>query len=174
MAFAVDNEELVKALRQLFDFVQNLRIRPPGPHPQDHFKTLHPLRSWFIWLPISFLEVADRNLRTMTTLAHFYAVTLAVQLHLPSPGPAYYPKMRMEAIESIAREIRELKQTSNPASVDTAIDLMGFPCEIAAYFRARLHAAEQAHASVGVPTEGANSMADSFALAAMIDFETST
>ncbi len=171
MAFAADNEEQVKSLRQLLDFVQNLRISPPGPNPQDQYKVLHPLRAWIIWIPVSFLSVADRDLRTMITLAHFYAVTLAVQLHLPSPGPAYYPKMRMEAIELLAREINELKRTINPEGIDNAIGLMRFPCEIAANFRGRLQMAEQAHGIVNIPAGASMSMADSLALAATIDFE---
>lgn len=174
MAFTDDNEEQLKSLRQLLDFVQNLRISPPGPNPQDQFKVLHPLRAWIIWLPVSFFNVADRNLRTMVTLAHFYAVTLAVQLYLPSAGPAYYPKMRMEAIESLAGEINELKQSINPERVDKAVELMGFPCEIAAHFRARLQIAEQAHGTSNTMAGRTMSMADSLALAATIDFEGST
>lgn len=68
----------------------------------------------------------------MMTLAHFYAITLAVQLHLPSPGPAYYPIMRMEAIESLAGEINDLNKTIL-AEGDKAIELMGFLREIAAH-----------------------------------------
>lgn len=174
MAFAADSEEQVKSLRQLLDFVQNLRISIPGPNPQDQFKVLHPLRAWIIWLPVSFLSITDRNIRTMTTLAHFYAVTLAVQLHLPSPGPAYYPKMRMEAIESLAGEINDLKQTVNPEGINNAIELMRFPREIAAHFRDRLQVAEQAHGTTNIPAGGTMSMADSLTLAATIDFEGST
>lgn len=174
MTFAADNEEQVKSLRQLLDFVQNLRISPPGPNPQDHFKILHPLRAWIIWLPASFLSITDRDLPTMVTLAHFYAVTLAVQLHLPSPGPAYYPKMRMEATESLAAEINHLKQTINPEGVDNAKELMGFPCEIATHFRARLQMAEEAHGTSNILAEGTMSMTDSFALAATMDFEGTT
>ena len=173
MTFAADNEEQVKSLRQLLDFVQNLRISPPGPNPQDHLKVLYPLRSWILWLPISFLNLADRNLRTMITLAHFYAVTLAVQLHLPSAGPAYFPKMRMEAIESLAGEIRDLKCTVNPEGVDNAMELMAFPCEIAAHFRGRLEMAE-AHVTANFPAEESMSMADSLELTAAMDFERST
>ena len=174
MAFAADDEEQVKSLRQLLDFVQNLRISPPGPNPQDQFKVLHPLRAWIIWLPVSFLSVTNRDLRTMITLAHFYTVTLAVQLHLPSPGPAYYPKMRMETIESLAGEIHDLKETINPEGVDTAIELMGFPCEIARHFRARLQMAEQAHGTMNIPAGSTMSMTDSLALAATMDFEGTT
>lgn len=174
MAFAADDEEQVKSLRQLLDFVQNLRISPPGPNPQDQFKVLHPLRAWIIWLPVSFLNVTDRNLQTMITLAHFYTVTLAVQLYLPSAGPAYYPKMRMETIESLAGEINDLKQTINPEGVDNAIELMGFPCEIATHFRARLQVAEQAHGTLSVPAGGTMSMTDSLALAASMDLEGTT
>ena len=174
MTFAADNEEQVRSLRQLLDFVQNLRISPPGPNPQDQFKVLHPLRAWIVWLPISFLDVTDRNLQTMTTLAHFYAVTLAVQMHLPSPGPAYHPKMRMEAIESLAGEINDLKQTVDPEGIDNAIELMRFPCEIAAHFRDRLQTAEQVHGTTDVRAGGTMSMTDSLNLAATIDFEGST
>ena len=174
MAFAADDEEQVKSLRQLLDFVQNLRISPPGPNPQDQFKILHPLRAWIIWLPVSFLSVIDRDLRTMITLAHFYTVTLAVQLYLPSPGPAYYPKMRMETIESLAGEINHLKQTISPEGVDKATELMGFPCEIAAHFRVRLQMAEQAHGTTNIPEVATISMTDSLALAAIMDFEGTT
>ena len=174
MVFTDDNEEQLKSLRQLLDFVQNLRISPPGPNPQDQYKVLHPLRAWIIWLPVSFLNVTDRNFQTMVTLAHFYAVTLAVQLYLPSPGPAYYPKMRMEAIESLAGEINELNKNRKPEGVDKAVELMEFPCEIAAYFRARLQIVEQAHGTSNILAGRTMSMADSLALAATIDLEGST
>ena len=174
MAFAADSKEQVKSLRQLLDFVQNLRISPPGPNPQDQYKVLHPLRAWIIWLPVSFLSIADRDIPTMVTLTHFYTVTLAVQLHLPSPGPAYYPKMRLEAIESLAVEINDLKQTVNPEGIDTAIKLMSFPREIAAHFRGRLQLAEQAHGTTNIPAGGTMSVAESLALAATIDIEGST
>ena len=169
MAFATGNDEQVKALRQLVDFVQNLRISPPGPSPRDQFKVLHPLRAWIIWLPVSFLSVVDRSSPTMVTLAHFYAVTLAVQLHLPSPGPAYYPKMRMEAIETLAEEMRNIEQTTNPRGIDKARELMEFPCEIATYFRSRLQMAEQVHGTRDV--RAGESIADSLALAASFEFE---
>lgn len=45
MAFAADDEEQGESLRQLLDFVQNLRMSPPGPHPQDQLKALHPPRA---------------------------------------------------------------------------------------------------------------------------------
>ena len=169
MAFATGNEEQVKALRQLVDFVQNLRISPPGPSPRDQFKVLHPLRSWILWLPVSFLSVVDRNPPTMVTLAHFYAVTLAVQLHLPSPGPAYFPKMRMEAIETLGEEMKNIRQTTNPRGVDEAIELMKFPCEIATYFRGRLQVAEQVHGMTDI--SAGETIADSLALAASFECE---
>lgn len=174
MAFAADDEEQVKSLRQLLDFVQNLRISPPGPNPQDQFKILHPLRAWIILLPVSFLSVTNRDLRTMITLAHFYTVTLAVQLHLPSPGAAYYPKMRMETIDLLAGEINHLKETINPEGVDNAIELMRFPCEIAAHFQARLQMAKQAHGTTNILAGQTMSMTDSLALAATMDFEGTT
>ena len=169
MAFATGNEEQVKALRQLVDFVQNLRISPPGPIPRDQFKVLHPLRAWIIWLPVSFLSVVDRSFPTMVTLAHFYAVTVAVQLHLPSPGPAYFPKMRMEAIETLAEEMKDIRQTTNPRGVDKAIELMKFPCEIATYFRGRLQMAEQVNETTDIPA--GETIADSLALAASFESE---
>ena len=169
MAFATGNEEQVKALRQLVDFVQNLRISPPGPSPRDQFKVLHPLRAWIIWLPVSFLSLVDRSSPTMVTLAHFYAVTLAVQLHLPSPGPAYFPKMRMEAIETLAEEMKDIRQTTNPRGVDEAIELMKFPCEIATHFRGRLQVAEQVHGTTDIPA--GESIADSLALAASFEYK---
>ena len=105
----------------------------------------------------------------MVTLGHFYAVTLAVQLHLPSPGPAYYPKMRMEAIETLAEEMKHIKQTTNPRGVDNAIELMKFPCEIATHFRRRLQMAEQVHGTTDISAR--ETIADSLALAASFEYE---
>ncbi len=43
MEFASRSEEQVKSLRQLLGFVENLRISPPCPNPQDQYKA--PTRS---------------------------------------------------------------------------------------------------------------------------------
>lgn len=79
--------------------------------------------------------------------------------------------MRLEAIESLAEEINNLKQTTNPEGIENAIRLMAFPREIAAHFRDRLQMAEQAHGTTNIPADGSMSMVDSLAFAATIDFE---
>lgn len=172
MSFASKEEEQVRSLRQLLDFVQNLRISPPGNDPQDQYQALYPLRAWVVWIPMSFISVTKRSLQVMVTLAHFYAVTLAAQLHLPLPGPAYYPKMRMQAIEALTKEISFLKSHGQPEGIDEATELMSFPIEIAAHFRGRLELAEEAHRQWDTPAPAEDmSMADSFALAEWADFE---
>lgn len=174
ITFASENEEQVRSLRQLLDFVQNLRISPPGTDLQDQYQVLYPLRAWVTWLPVSCLDVTGRNLQAMVTLAHFYAVTLAVQLHLPAPGPAYYPKMRLKAIEALASEIDSLKAPEEPQGIDDALRLMRFPIEISSYFRGRLLAVQEAHRPADIPTlDHGCTIADSVALAANIDLEAS-
>lgn len=74
----------------------------------------------------------------MVTLAPFYAVTLAVQLQLPAPGPAYYPKTCMEVIEVLAEEISDMRTNARGDGIIEAINLMRFPVEIVGHFRSRL------------------------------------
>ena len=173
MAFVVEYEDQVKSLRTLLDFVQNLRISPPGRSTQEQFKALHPIRAWIIWLPISFLQVTGRSLQVLVTLAHFYAITLAVQLQLPAPGPAYYPSLRLEAIESLSSEIdRFAASVVSPEGIEKAMELMRFPKEVARYFRSTLRFAEAVDQCGDTPATAEEfSVADSFALAAMIDRE---
>ena len=175
MIFTAGSDEQEKSLRLLLDFIQNLRISPPSTNPQDQFKALHPIRAWVIWLPVSFLHLTDRSLQVLVTLAHFYAVTLAVQLYLPAPGLAWYPRMRMVAIEEIAREIDHLKAAADMEGIDSAIGLMRCPREIATHFRGRLQMAEDAHLPTKIHRLDEDiSMADSLALAATIDLEGAT
>jgi hypothetical protein len=108
----------------------------------------------------------------MVTLATFYAVTLAVQLKLAAPGPACYPKIRMEAIKSLADEISHIGITRAPEWIDKAMGMMRFPCEVAAHFRDRVQMAEESLAPRVMALVGQNlSLEESAGLAARSDFD---
>ena len=135
--FVTGSEELATALRQLLDFVQNLLISPPGFTTQDQFHYLHPFRSWILWLPATFLQVAAPDVRVKIALAHFYAVTLAIQMFFPALGPAYYyPIVRIKAIEELHKALNSLHNSGvGGQETEKALELIMYPCHVAAYFR---------------------------------------
>jgi len=141
-----------------FAAVAGLRSEPT----QAQYRVLHPLRSRVVWPPVFFLSVTDRSLQVMVSLAHFYVVALAVQLHLLAPGPIYYPKMRMQAIKVLTADISSLEMHMHSEGIDEAIKLMRFPIETAAHFRGRPQSTEEVHAPRDTPAQGEDIlMADS-------------
>jgi hypothetical protein len=45
-----EEPELVRGTKELINFMQNLRISPPGPTADEHLQALHPIRHWMLWL----------------------------------------------------------------------------------------------------------------------------
>jgi hypothetical protein len=79
-----EEPELVRGTKELINFIQNLRISPPGPTTDEHLQALHPIRHWIHWLPRSLISLSDREPLPLVFLAHYHMVVLAVEAIIPA------------------------------------------------------------------------------------------
>ncbi|KAL2036217.1 hypothetical protein VTO58DRAFT_102135 [Aureobasidium pullulans] len=106
-----DDAELVRGIKELINFLQNLRISPPGPTPDEQLQALHPIRHWLSWLPKALLRLSDRDPLLMVFLAHYNMVVLAVESILPATRNPFAISKRVEFIERLDKLISEVRQT---------------------------------------------------------------
>jgi hypothetical protein len=133
------NNEDTKAIMQLMSFVRGIRKVSPIHTTAQRFEMLVPLRAWLLWLPVTFLQQTRMTPSAFVILAHFYTVALAVEPLFPEVGPVYFGSLSLGPIDEIARRLLSINvsQTSE-ADLNTLINLMEYPMEVAFQFRARI------------------------------------
>lgn len=63
--------EILRGLRELSDFTQNLRIVPPGTSFEEQSQALYPVRMSLYWLPITSLGQAWKDPNLLLFNAHY-------------------------------------------------------------------------------------------------------
>jgi hypothetical protein len=106
-----DDVELVRGVKELINFMQNLRISPPGPTPDEQLQALHPVRHWLSWLPKALLRLSDREPLILLFLAHYNMVILAVESIFPATSSSFAMVKRVEFIERLDTLITEVWQS---------------------------------------------------------------
>jgi hypothetical protein len=119
-----DNPELNLAVRELYNFVTNQRITPPGPSAISQLKALHPLRTWLIWMPTTFLRMSSRDPRVLLVIAHFETVAIAIAPLFPAASASHFTNRRAKVIQRIDQAIRPFIEQHKRL---TAHDLMMVP-----------------------------------------------
>lgn len=144
-SYVAGKDEETRRTKELMSFIRSLRSFLPVPTPAQQFDLLHPLRSWLFWLPVSFLQRVERDASMLVVLAHFYAAALAMGPVFPDIGAAYFGSMSISPIEEIMNSLSRMQD--GPTSTTTAaadeevqmsLQLMQFPLEMVADFRARM------------------------------------
>jgi hypothetical protein len=107
-----EEPELVRGTRELINFMQNLRISPPGPAADEHLQALHPIRHWMLWLPRSLISLSDREPLPLVFLAHYHMVVLAVESILPAAPTFLLASKRVGFIERLETTIGQVYNTS--------------------------------------------------------------
>jgi len=101
-------QEPTRLIRELFDFVQNLRTWPAGLATSPlQSKLLHPFRAWLVWLPSSIVDITKKDIVTCVTLAYFFAVALAVAPLISVINQDFYLNIRAQNILKIDRMLQE-------------------------------------------------------------------
>jgi hypothetical protein len=138
--YVTDKTEEHDGLVRLMDFVRVLGPHLPVLTAEQQFELLRPLRAWIFWQPISFLQKTKREACAMVLLAHFYAVAIAVEPLFPAASAAYFGSMAIPPLEEIYRNLVILKEGKAKFGEDwqTPLNLMQFPMEMVANFRARM------------------------------------
>lgn len=96
-----NNPELVRGVKELYNFVQNLRIAPPGVTANDQIQALHPIRYWMPWMPKSVYLMSERQPLVILFCAHYNMVTVGVEPYLPAASNPFAIARRVEFIERI-------------------------------------------------------------------------
>ncbi|KAG9524827.1 hypothetical protein KCU93_g6168, partial [Aureobasidium melanogenum] len=107
-----DEPELVRGTKELINFMQNLRISPPGPTADEQLQALYPIRHWVPWLPRSLISLSDREPLVLVFLAHYHMVVLAVESILPAAPNFLLASKRVELIERLETTIGQVYKPS--------------------------------------------------------------
>ncbi|CAD0110337.1 unnamed protein product [Aureobasidium uvarum] len=138
-----DEPELVRGTKELINFMQNLRISPPGPTADEQLQALHPIRHWVPWLPRSLIRLSDREPLVLVFLAHYHMVVLAVESILPAAPNFLLTSKRVEFIERLETAIGQVyrpteklpKQPGTRRRRESLENLMSGPAAFARQWR---------------------------------------
>jgi hypothetical protein len=138
-SYLAGKHEETQHLNELMSFIRSLRAALPVQTPAEQFEILQPLRAWLLWLPITYSRSVNRDPSVALLLAHFYAVALAVEPLFPAVGAAYFGSLSIGPIEEIYRKLARLEvPNSLDENIQGHVNLMQFPLEMIAKFRARM------------------------------------
>lgn len=107
-----DEPELLRGTKELSNFMQNLRISPPGQTTDEQLQALYPIRHWVPWLPRSLISLSDREPLVLVFLAHYHMVVLAVESILPAASNFLLASKRVEFIERLETMIGQVYKPS--------------------------------------------------------------
>jgi hypothetical protein len=138
-----EEPELVRGTKELINFIQNLRISPPGLTADEHLQALHPIRHWVFWLPRSLIGLSDREPLPLVFLAHYHMVVLAVEAIIPAAPNFLLASKRVEFIERLETMIGQIynpseklpKQPGTRRRRQSLEDLMSGPAAFARQYR---------------------------------------
>ena len=134
-----ENNEDVKAIQQLMNFVRSVRKVSPSHTAAQRFEMLNPLRAWLFWLPVMFLQQTRGSPSALIILAHYYTVALVVEPLFPEVGAAYFGSLSMGPIQEIARRLFSINVSqSSETDLQTPLNLMEYPIDMVSKFRARM------------------------------------
>lgn len=120
----VQQPELSLAVRELYNFVQNQKIAPPGPTTAAQLRALHPLRTWLIWMPTTFLRLSVNDPLVLLVIAHYELVAIAISPLFPAASTCHFVDRRIGVIQRIDQEIQSLTRNG---VLSTSHDLMEVP-----------------------------------------------
>jgi len=135
--------ELSQAVRELYNFIQNQRIAPPGPSSLAQFKALHPLRTWLLWIPNKFLRLALKDPLVLIVIAHYETVAVALAPLFPAASASHFVDRRVNVIWRIDQVVKGFTLDKKR---QTYHDLMAIPRKCARLAESR------ARASSSVPS----------------------
>ena len=138
-AYLKGDIEGTEAIIQLINFVEGLRTLSPNHTTTQRFDMLDPLRTWLLWLPVTYVQKERMPLSAFVILAYYYTTALMVEPLFPEIGAAYFGSLSLSPIEEIARRLVSFNtcQTSQE-DFQTALNLMAYPMDMAYKFRIRM------------------------------------
>lgn len=133
--FLKDAGEDLKIIQQLMGFVRSVQKVSASHTAVQRFEMLNPLRQWLFWLPVMLLQQTTGSPCALITLAHYYAVALAIEPLFPEVGAAYFGSLSLVPVEQIARRIFALSMT---VDIQAVMVLLEYPVDMVSQFRTRM------------------------------------
>ena len=130
LAYLRHNVGLHQYVEELLLFAQEIEMCSRTMRGEQIFEKLQRLRSRLLWSPISLLKTQDRTSMNFVTIAHLYALAMAVDASLPELNGASFGALAAAPMDDVERRVR----FSSPQSFDSSSamdELMIFPCQIA-------------------------------------------
>lgn len=124
-------------INQLCTYIQRLQTMNPAQTPEEQFVQLYYLRKWLFWVPVSLLQRSEGQGPAMLALAHFYAVSLAMEPLFPDLGASFCSALGLAPLEAIIRvtDSMQSEQTMSPGLMEIAT-VMQYPTQMALQYRA--------------------------------------
>ncbi|KAL1305257.1 hypothetical protein AAFC00_002169 [Neodothiora populina] len=110
------NPELVRGVKELYNFVQNIRIAPPGRMPAEQIQALYPVRLWLPWIPKSSYLIDRKDPSVLLFCAHFHMVIVAIGGLLPVTVGAFAIPRRAECIMVINTILKQVLPEPAPSA----------------------------------------------------------
>lgn len=135
MALAGHETEL-DWINQLCAYVQRLQAANQARTPEEQFFQLYYLRKWLFWVPVSLLQQAQGQGPAMLVLAHFYAVSLAMEPLFPDLGASFCSALGLAPLDAIIRitDAMQTEQAMSPGLMEIA-SVMQYPKQMALQYR---------------------------------------
>ncbi|KAF7539793.1 hypothetical protein G7054_g1900 [Neopestalotiopsis clavispora] len=139
------NKEDVKLPQQLIAFLKGAKKVSAIQSVSEQFDRLQPLRSWLFWLPVACLQQNTGSPSALVVIAHYYTAAILMERLFPEIGAAYFGSLSVQPVEEITRRLYSMKVSCQfDGDLATPLDLMQFPMQTVADFRARMGFAEPA------------------------------
>ena len=134
LGYLHNNTLLQQFVEELLHSAQEIEMCSRTLREEQLFEKLQLLRMRLLWTPIALVQAVDNSNMNMLTVAHLYAVAMAVDASLPELNGAAFGALTTAPIQEVDRRIR----FSSPQAfeVPTVVDeLLQFPSRIAAKTR---------------------------------------
>nr|POF24078.1 hypothetical protein CFP56_55014 [Quercus suber] len=138
MSLAGQEYELDR-VNQLITYIQQLQTVKFPQSPEEQFNNLYQLRKWLFWTPAALLQRQGSQGAALLTVAHYYAVALAIEPLFPDLGQAFISGLALGSLESIFSVTNAMAEHGLHAASLEIASLMQFPRQAAMNYRS--HAA---------------------------------
>ena len=141
-----NDEEAVTRIRELIQFIQELKRDFPVPVPEQAFERLQILRSWLFWLPPALLREDEVDLGSIAVLSHFFTIGLLIDRLFPEIGGSYFGTMAAMPIDQM-RTTLLTRQAANPqeTGIQMALSLTEYPARVVMAYKQRQQSLMQHH-----------------------------
>jgi hypothetical protein len=132
-----DGPDLNALIRQLRDAVRIVQEQSSGLSIEEQTRMIHPFTLWMNKYSISYSAISGRRPLILASLAHWYAVTIVLNLACPDVKLPLISPIRAKSILEIDGKLKKMESVNCDVCrlFHSYNDLMGFPMNVIDVFR---------------------------------------